>query len=82
MGGPMCQRLVATGFRVIAFDRASAALEAAVGYGAEAASNATDAASRCDVLLNFQLGVLVVERAGDACSARGKGECVRRGAVR
>ena len=51
MGGPMCRRLTATGLRVLAYDLSSEALTAAVSAGAEAASSAIDAASRCDVLL-------------------------------
>ena len=51
MGGPMCRRLVAAGFRVIAYDRSPDALAAATTVGAKAAKDAVETASACDVLL-------------------------------
>ena len=51
MGGPMCRRLLAAGFRVIAYDRSPDALAEATNVGADAAEDAVEAASRCDVLL-------------------------------
>ncbi|MEN9644996.1 MAG: hypothetical protein RL238_1665 [Actinomycetota bacterium] len=51
MGGPMCRRLVAAGYEVIAFDLSADALQTAVAAGATAASSAADAAARCDVFL-------------------------------
>ena len=51
MGGPMCRRLLAAGYRVIAFDRSDEALQAVAAAGAEVAIGAADLAARCDVLL-------------------------------
>lgn len=51
MGGPMCRRLVAAGYQVIAYDLSPAALQAAVDAGAMAATSAADAAARSDVFL-------------------------------
>jgi 3-hydroxyisobutyrate dehydrogenase-like beta-hydroxyacid dehydrogenase len=51
MGGPMCRRLVAAGYRVIAFDLSADALRTAVDAGAEPASSAADAAARSTLFL-------------------------------
>ncbi len=51
MGGPMCQRLSAAGYEVVAFDIDPARTEAAVAAGATAANDVADCAGRADVLL-------------------------------
>ena len=51
MGRPMCQRLVAAGYPVTAFDINESALAAVVAIGAAAASSATDCAASADVFL-------------------------------
>ena len=51
MGGPMCERLSASGYPVIAFDLDEARVARTVAAGAVAASSAADCARRCDVLL-------------------------------
>ena len=51
MGGPMCRRLLAAGYEVVAFDLSASALAAAVGAGAEAAPSAASCAASADVLL-------------------------------
>ncbi|MBB4017479.1 3-hydroxyisobutyrate dehydrogenase-like beta-hydroxyacid dehydrogenase [Chelatococcus caeni] len=50
MGGPMSGRLVEAGYEVCVFDANGAALEAAVGQGARAASSPSDLASRADIV--------------------------------
>ena len=51
MGAPMCDRLLESGYRVIAFDLDAAKVAHAVGGGATAATSAADCAARVDVLL-------------------------------
>ncbi|NND73467.1 MAG: NAD(P)-dependent oxidoreductase [Ilumatobacter sp.] len=51
MGGPMCDRLLAAGHDVVAYDLVGDRLDAAVANGATAATSAQDCASRADVLL-------------------------------
>ena len=51
MGGPMCRRLAAAGFRVHAFDLNPDALDAAVAVGATAATSAAECAARSDLFL-------------------------------
>jgi 3-hydroxyisobutyrate dehydrogenase len=51
MGGPMCERLLAAGHDVIAFDLDDTKIAHAVGQGAQRASTASDCAARADVLL-------------------------------
>jgi 3-hydroxyisobutyrate dehydrogenase len=51
MGGPMCRRLVAAGYRVVAFDLSAEALQMAVDAGAEQGARAADVAARCTVFL-------------------------------
>ena len=51
MGGPMCRRLVAAGYRVVAYDLSTEALNTAVAAGAVAAASAADAAAQSDVFL-------------------------------
>lgn len=51
MGGPMCRRLAAAGYDVIAFDIDAGALAIAVEDGAIAGSSAAACAARCDVFM-------------------------------
>ncbi len=51
MGGPMCRRLIAAGYDVVAFDIDDAALDAAVAAGATAATSASACAGRVDLFL-------------------------------
>lgn len=51
MGGPMCRRLVAAGYDVIAYDRSEEALALVAEAGAESADSANDCARRADVFL-------------------------------
>lgn len=51
MGLPMCRRLLAAGYRVVAYDLRPESLQAAVDCGAAAASSAADAAASADVFL-------------------------------
>ncbi len=51
MGGPMCRRLTQAGFRVVAYDLSTDALDAAVSTGASRASSAVEVARQSDILL-------------------------------
>ena len=51
MGGPMCERLLAAGHQVIAFDLDDAKVAHAVAQGARPAESGADCAARADVLL-------------------------------
>lgn len=51
MGGPMCQRLVAAGYPVVAYDLNPEALTRAVEAGAASAETAAQVASQADLLL-------------------------------
>ncbi len=51
MGGPMCRRLIAAGYNVIAFDIDDSALDEAVKAGAAAATSASACAAQVDLLL-------------------------------
>jgi 3-hydroxyisobutyrate dehydrogenase len=51
MGGPMCRRLLAAGYRVAAFDLNPVALAEAVAAGAVAANSAAECASVSDIFL-------------------------------
>ena len=51
MGGPMCERLLAAGHQVIAFDLDDAKVAHAAAHGARPAESAADCAARADVLL-------------------------------
>jgi 3-hydroxyisobutyrate dehydrogenase len=51
MGGPMCDRLLAAGHDVVAFDLDDAKVAHAVAHGAQPAQSAADCAARADVLL-------------------------------
>lgn len=51
MGGPMCLRLLAAGYEVVAFDLNPEALARAVAGGAKAGASGADCAARCDVFL-------------------------------
>jgi 3-hydroxyisobutyrate dehydrogenase len=51
MGGPMCKRLLAAGFKVTAFDINEAALASAVDAGASRAVSPADCAARVDIFL-------------------------------
>lgn len=51
MGGPMCRRLVAAGYRVVAYDINPDALAAAVDAGASAGASATDCAARSTLFM-------------------------------
>ena len=67
MGGPICGRLAAAGYRVTAFDLDAAALAAAVEAGADAAVSANDCARSADLFLTSLPGPPQVEAvmAGD-----------------
>lgn len=51
MGAPMCRRLLAAGYQVVAFDIHAAALDAAVEAGAVRGSSAADCAAQADIFL-------------------------------
>ena len=51
MGGPMCRRLIAAGYDVVAFDIDDSALDVAVTAGATAAGSAPACASQVNLLL-------------------------------
>lgn len=51
MGGPMCLRLLAAGYPVVAFDLNPEALARAVAAGAKAGTSAADCAARADIFL-------------------------------
>lgn len=51
MGGPMCKRLLAAGFKVTAFDINETALASAVDAGATRAASPADCAARVDIFL-------------------------------
>ena len=51
MGGPMCLRLLAAGYPVVAFDLNPEALARATGAGARAGASAADCAARADIFL-------------------------------
>jgi 3-hydroxyisobutyrate dehydrogenase-like beta-hydroxyacid dehydrogenase len=51
MGAPMCDRLLASGHRIVAFDLDAHKVDHAVANGAEAAASARDCAGRADILL-------------------------------
>ena len=51
MGGPMCLRLVAAGYPVVAYDLNADALAWAVAGGARAGASAADCAAQADVFL-------------------------------
>jgi 3-hydroxyisobutyrate dehydrogenase len=53
MGQPMVKNLLAKGFRVIAYDMARPALDAAVALGAKAAASAADAARQGDLIVTM-----------------------------
>jgi 3-hydroxyisobutyrate dehydrogenase len=53
MGQPMVKNLLAKGFRVIAYDAARPALDAAVALGAKAAGSAADAARQGDLIVTM-----------------------------
>ena len=53
MGGPMAKNLVNAGHEVKAFDLSQAALDAAVGVGATAATSIADAASGVEVVITM-----------------------------
>ena len=59
MGGPMCLRLAAAGYPVVAYDLNAEALARAVAGGARAGASAADCAAQADVFLtNFPPEVL------------------------
>lgn len=51
MGGPMCLRLLAAGYPVVAYDLNPEALARAVAKGAKAGTSAADCAARADIFL-------------------------------
>ena len=51
MGGPMCERLLAAGHQVVAFDLDDAKVTHAAAHGAQPAESGADCAARADVLL-------------------------------
>ncbi len=51
MGGPMCSRLVASGYRVVAYDLNAKAVDAASRAGAEAAESVADCAGAVDIFM-------------------------------
>ena len=51
MGGPMCLRLLAAGYPVVAYDLNPEALARATSAGAKAAANAADCAAQADIFL-------------------------------
>ena len=51
MGGPMCRRLIAAGYDVVAFDIDDSALAEAVAAGATAATSASTCAGQVDLFL-------------------------------
>jgi 3-hydroxyisobutyrate dehydrogenase len=53
MGGPMARNLLKAGYKLHAFDLVPESLEGVVAAGAEAASSATDAARRSDVVITM-----------------------------
>src|SRR5262245_26368720 len=53
MGGPMVRNLLKAGHRLAAFDLVPAALEAAAAAGAEAATDAGQAAHRADFVITM-----------------------------
>ena len=61
MGGPMCRRLAAAGYRVKAYDLDSAALAVAVEAGAVAAASARDGALGADLFMTSLPGPAQVE---------------------
>lgn len=53
MGGPMAANLVKAGYRVLGFDYAQAALDAAAASGVETVESGTEAAARADVVITM-----------------------------
>jgi 3-hydroxyisobutyrate dehydrogenase-like beta-hydroxyacid dehydrogenase len=78
MGGAMCRTLLRAGWRVVAWDLARAAVDAAAEAGAEAASDPAGVASRAEVIITSVPDVEAVREA--ALGDRGivRGDCAGR----